>query len=248
MTHLRTDVVQSPRVKRSMKVQSTDGFSIPESMANHVGTLSKKIDAFRSVSSATCVKDRFYLSTSPVRQRRAVKVQVTDDSTVEELLGVLEDHMKRCRMTVTDLFDVSNMTGHHEGVSAFRLRELLQTENLRFRQKQISAIIRLLDSDEDGLIMPIALETVLRRARFGQRAMTTMTTTTATPSRKHRVCDKSPLEGNARQAQAPDRQAASLSNKKQAVQDDGSLIESSELAALRQNLLRVIVKKVPQKP
>ena len=210
---------------------------VPDSMVKHVDRMSKKLDECRSVSNAACVKNRFY-STSPSTPKRN-RTEITPNSSVEEIFAAIQEHMKRNRMTVMDLFGTADRPGNG-GVSAFRLREILQTEELGLSQRQITCIIRAIDSEEDGTITPIAFETVLRRVRWGQQAMHHKS---PQPYKSPRGANAKPVVNNFKTKTKNVASEQKIDELFDHQAQNTMKVLDSELA-LRDNLFRVIVKRV----
>ena len=118
------------------------------------------------------------------------------------------------------------------------LRE--RREQLGLSQRQITLIIRAIDSEEDGAITPIAFETVLRRVRWGQQAL----------CQKSPQPYKSPRGANAKPVVNTFKTNMKHIASEQKIDElfdhqaqKTIKVLDSELA-LRDNLFRVIVKRV----
>lgn len=201
------------------------------SIVDHVRYVSKTLDNVPTISSAAGVKDRFF-SSSPRKLKQ--RLAPSNDSSIEELWVHLDEYMKRCRMTVTDFFRTSDSCGNG-GISAFRLREILQAEQLGFNQRQITSIIRSVDSEEDGTINPIGFEEILRRVRWGQQAM------------RRTESYKSPRGANAEPIGNHGKKTVPFPSDKKIEllfhpEESSSYITDPEVK-LRKNLIHVIVKR-----
>ncbi|RHY55369.1 hypothetical protein DYB28_000172 [Aphanomyces astaci] len=101
------------------------------------------------------------------RSRLATSVQATDLyvcvlGPCEALLLTLQLHLTERRISVLDLFGQTDRVGDGS-VSVSALRSILFHLDLGWTQHDITLLVRAMDPHETGVILPITVESLLRK-------------------------------------------------------------------------------------
>ncbi|CAK4126405.1 unnamed protein product [Aphanomyces euteiches] len=154
-------LVSAPATHRRFNVPLKDGFGIQRQIDAPIHDEAKRrLHAIHYFNEADIHNDNV-----GIRSLRNVPVKsprLRTTNQVKVLLLTLQLHLSEQRQNVLEFFGTAD-SGGDGSISVSKLRSILFHLDLGWTQHDISLVVKAVDPEESGIVLPITLETLLRK-------------------------------------------------------------------------------------